>query len=185
MPVGFSNDATITDRLFSSKSLNDISLDGNGVRKTHLIETSCADSIVDITGLPDDVRILTIARFPQTERFFAGDGLGCRGDFTIFDIDNMHIIHLEIKRTNKSVADIRSQLTGSSALVAYFKALARRKLSEQHYLENYDERFVSIGYTAIEKRDSSGRRISGGGRSVDDIRRVYYPGILPYKKLID
>jgi hypothetical protein len=33
MPVGFSNDATITDRLFSPKSLNDICQDGNGVRK--------------------------------------------------------------------------------------------------------------------------------------------------------
>ena len=185
MPAGFSNDATITDRLFSPKSLNDVTYDRNGVYKAHLKEESCADSIVDIVGLPEDVRILTIARFPQTERFFAGNGLGCRGDFTIIDIDNRHIIHLEIKRTNKSVTDIRSQLTGSSALVVYFKALACRKLSEQHYLENYDERFVSIGYTAIEKRDSGGRRISGSGRSADDIRRVYYPGILPYKKLID
>jgi hypothetical protein len=153
--------------------------------KTHLIETSCADSIVDITGLPEDVRILTIARFPQTERFFAGNSLGCRGDFTIFDVANKRIIHLEIKRTNKSVTDIRNQLIGSSALVEYFRSLACRKMSERHYLEDYDERFVSIGYTAIEKRDLSGRKISGSGKSANDIRRVYYPGILPYKKLID
>jgi hypothetical protein len=58
-------------------------------------------------------------------------------------------------------------------------------MSERHYLEDYDERFVSIGYTAIEKRDLSGRKISGSGKSANDIRRVYYPGILPYKKLID
>jgi len=185
MPTSSSNDVMITDRLFSKNSLNVICPGGNGVQRTRLIETSCTDSIVDITGLPDDVRILTIARFPQTERFFAGSGLGCRGDFSIVDIDNRHIVHLEIKRTNKSIADIRSQLMGSSALVSYFKALACRKLSENHYLEGYDERFVSIGYTAMDKRDSSGRRISGSGKSADDIRRIYYPGILPYKKLVD
>ena len=182
MSAGLSNDAAITDRLFSPKSLNNVTYDRNGVRKAHLEEESCIDSIVDIVGLPEDVRILTIARFPQTERFFAGHNLGCRGDFTILDTVRKLIIHLEIKRSK--TAGIKNQLLGSSALIPYFRALAEKKLLEGHYLAAYKERFVSIGYTSLDMRNMSGRKVNGNGKSIDDIRRIFYPGVLQYKSLI-
>ena len=182
MSAGLSNDATITDRLFSPKSLNDVTYDRNGVCNTHLKEESCKDSVVDIVGLPEDVRILTIADFPQTEHFFAGHKLGCRGDFTILDTVGKLIIHLEIKRSKKS--GVKDQLLGSSALIPYFRALAAKKLSEGHYLAAYKERFVSVGYTSLDMRNMSGRRISGNGESIDDIRRIFYPGLLQYRNLI-
>ena len=176
-----SDDAHVTDRLFSPKSLNEIT-NIRGVGRTRLIETSCPDSVVDISGLPNEVRILVIARFPQTERFFAGQKLGCRGDFSIIDVVHRLIVHLEIKRTHKS--GIKEQLLGSSALIPYFRALASKMLFENHYLENYEERFVSVGYSSIDMRNSSGRKLIGTGTSANDVKRINYPGVLQYRNLI-
>ncbi len=181
MAKASSGDERVTDRLFSPKSLNVIT-NIHGIGRTKLVETSCPDSIVDISGIPDGVRILVVARFPQTERFFAGQRLGCRGDFSIIDVKHRLIVHLEIKRAHKS--GIKEQLLGSSALIPYFRALASKMLLENHYLENYEERFVSVGYSSIDMRNSSGRKVTGTGTSADDIKRINYPGVLQYRNLI-
>lgn len=176
-----SNDASITERLFNQQTLNAIDAYGTS-NHTKLIERSCPDSVVDIYGLPDTARIIIIAGFPETCRYFNGDGLACRGDFSIVDPSNKLVVHLEIKRTTKS--GVREQLLGSSALISYFKSLADKKLSEHHYLEGYEERYITIGYTSCDVRNSSGRKISGSGTSPDDIMRISYPGRLNYRTLI-
>lgn len=176
-----SNDVTITDRLFNPQTLNPVDSPG-GVNHSRLQEKSCPDSVVDIVGLPDDARIVIVAGFPETCRYFNGNGLGCRGDFSILIPSRRLIIHLEIKRATKS--GIRDQLMGSSALFGYFRSLAEKKLSEHHYLDGYDERYVTIGYTSCDMRNSSGRKCQGSGASPDDIRRIFYPGRLNFRNLI-
>lgn len=170
-------DISITERLFSSDSLVEISQN-----RATLRENSCPDSVVEIVGIPEDVRILIVSRFPQTERFFGGDGIASRGDFSIIDEARHKLIHMEIKRIKNS-SHIKTQLLGSSALVPYFRALADKQLSEKHYLEGYTESFVAIGYTSLNKRSMGDRRINGSGENIDDIKRIMYPGKLPYRSL--
>ena len=174
-----SDDALVTDRLFNAQTLNEISN-----HHTKLTENSCPDSVVDIGGLPDDARIIIIAGFPETCRYFKGEGIASRGDFSIIVPSMKQIIHLELKRTQKSISSIRIQLLGSAALVGYFKALAEKQLNERHYLDGYSEKFVAIGYTSVDMRSSGSRKCSGSGDSPDDIRRIYYPGKLQFKSLL-
>lgn len=132
-------------------------MDDRNRKKVELTEPNCLDSVVTISGMPENGIVIDLDSFWLPEQIFTGShGQLKRADFVIVanDDEKKVIIYIELKKTKGKKNKIIQQLTGAQCFITYCREIGRAKAfwNQSDFLENYKHRFVSFSHTSIRKQ---------------------------------
>lgn len=116
-----------------------------------------ANTTVKITGLPDDSIVIGAETFETPVYVFKGSkGERKRADFVIVSNDKKGrkwVICIEIqKQGGKTPEHVTNQLKGAICVVKYCQCIGKTFWKENHFLNDYNYRFVSVICTSINKK---------------------------------
>jgi len=112
---------------------------------------------IEIKNVPDEIIAINLdSNFPAPRKIFNNDkGVCKRADFVLFANEGAKnwIVYIEMKGGSPNGKEIREQLQGAQCFVRYCKAIGEIFWKQQSFLQNWEERLVSIKNISISKRD--------------------------------
>lgn len=129
--------------------------DNYGKKIVELVEPAQPDSQVTIYGLPDNAIVIKADKFRAPDAIFEGTQGECkRCDFLIVaDTGSKRVIvFIEMKAEKGPRKEIVQQLKGAKCLIAYCGEIGKEFWNQRHFLDGYEERYVSIGHTRLAKK---------------------------------
>ena len=116
---------------------------------------------LSITGVPHDTVAFKTDRFPPPTSVFNNRRGECkRADYVIVALDEGKgwIVYVEMKRGHGNRAAIERQLRGAKCVVSYCRAIVEQFWRERRFLQDCDERFVSVRDVRTDKQPTRRRR---------------------------
>ncbi len=158
----------------------------NGKFFVVLEEPQQPDCSVRIHNMPalDEVIVIKADAFKAPNTIFTGTKSECkRADFVIVaDTGNKKIILCIEMKINKG-EKIIEQLKGAQCFVAYCREIGRLFWKEQHFLEGYKYRFISICQINIPKKRTRPQELSGFGDSPEQMLKITSPNYIQFNQL--
>jgi hypothetical protein len=113
---------------------------------------------IRLCQLPQDAVVIKMDRFPAPNTFFAcSQGEAKRADYTVVALHQgaCWAVHIELKGGKNSLArEVADQLRGSACLLRYIKGIGQRFWRDDHFLEHFEERYVSVRNLSISRQPS-------------------------------
>ena len=162
------------------------SADHYGRKMVNLIEPQHPDSSVSIFGLPDDAVVIKVDAFRSPDTVFNGSQGECkRADYVIVADAGAKsvIVYIEMKATKGSEREVIQQLTGARCFVAYCREVGKAFWNQPAFLDEYQERFVSVGHTSIPKRKTRISKQPGVHDHPSRMLKIDYPHHLQFDHL--
>lgn len=159
-------------------------------QRVELIESSANTKYsMEIHGMPNpnDCIIIKTDAFPAPKSIFANTKHECkRADFVIIaDTGNKKvIICLEMKAGKGEKEEIVQQLKGAQCFVAYCREIGRSFWDKQHFLDQYEYRFVSIRNISMPKRPTRNTKQLPIHNTPDKMLKVTNPKGLRFHQLV-
>ncbi len=149
--------------------------------------------VLKINNVPNNIIAINVDKnFEAPTKIFKNNKGECkRADFVLVASNDTvaWIIYIEMKRSNSNQDNqiIRQQLKGARCFMAYCKSIGREFWSQPQFLEEYEERFVSIVNIGVNKKPT--RNIMGNSdlhNLPDQMLKISTRGDkLQFKYLID
>ncbi len=137
---------------------------------------------VEIKGLPHDSIVIRAEDFKDPLTIFEGlKGERKRADFVIISNEDTKkwIICIETQaRDSKKAAHVEEQLKGAQCFMSYCKCIGRSFWREEHFLDGYQYRFVSMANINFRKKKT-------GTNPNKKTKRSYAPHIQSKGRLHD
>jgi hypothetical protein len=152
----------------------------------HLEEPQQPDSMVIIKGLPENVLILKVDKFPAPDTVFMGTKGECRrSDYLIIaeDSGRKRLLFIEMKRKKAPECEITEQFKGAVCFVAYCKEIAKQFFDCNDMFSGFEYRFVSFGHTSIPKRKTRFEKTAKTHDRPDKMLKVDWPNNLYFNQL--
>lgn len=163
--------------------------DNYGKNIVTLVEPQCPDSSVTIYGMPHDAIVINVDDYWSLDKMFThAQGQCKRADFIIVADNGVKkvILYIEMKRTKAPEREIIQQLTGAQCFVACCREIgkARAFWNQRTFLDEYEERFVTIGGTSIAKTTTRWTTSTDGIHSrPDKMLKISSPHHLNFNRL--
>lgn len=122
--------------------------------KVTLLEPGC-DSQATIYNVPEDCIVIRLDDNVDVGKMFSGSFGECkRSDFILVaeTQGTLVLVHIEMKKSRGSKADIMKQLRGSRCFTHYLQELGRVFGQHSDFLKDARHRFVSIKHSGPRKR---------------------------------
>ena len=149
-----------------------------------LDEPQAIDSSVRISNMPFDAIVIKIDAFLSPDDIFNGGQGECkRADYVIISIEKNCILYIEIKRTKDSWEQIVKQLMGAQCVLKYCQEIGRIFWKQKDFLEGYEHRFISIGYTSISKRKTRIEKKAPKHDAPENALKISSPNYLQFNHL--
>jgi hypothetical protein len=164
-----------------------VSLKDNYSKKTvELTEPACPTTQVTIYGLPDDIVVIKADKFRSPDTIFAGSNGECkRCDFLVVAVTSKKkvILYIEMKAEKAPREEIVRQLKGARCFVVYCREIAKEFWDYQALLEDYEERYISIGHISIGKKPTRITRDKGKHDRPERFMKIGWPHHLEFGHL--
>ena len=175
------NDIEILKDMLISDAQIPLRQEENGPSSVELTDTQ-ANTTVEIKGLPHDSIVIRAEDFEDPLTIFEGSkGERKRADFVIVSNEEAKkwIICIETQaRDSKKAAHVEEQLKGAQCFMSYCKCIGRSFWREEHFLDGYQYRFVSMANINFRKKKT-------GTNPNKKTKRSYAPHIRSKGKLHD
>jgi len=151
-----------------------------------LEEPQQPDSIVEIKGLPENVIIIKVDKFPAPDTVFNGTNGECRrADYVIIadEAERKRILFIEMKRKKAPECEIVEQFKGAVCFIAYCKEIAKQYFNCTNMFADYEYRFVSFGHTSVAKRKTRYEKTAQMHNKPDKMLKVDWPNNQYFKHL--
>ena len=116
-----------------------------------LDEKKAQESHIFVGGIPDNTVVFNLDdRFSAPDRIFGGKQKECcRSDYVFVtdDTDGKYVICAEVKSGDDDISHIKNQLRGSTAFVAYCKAILCQFWQYKFLLDQYEFHYVAFAHT--------------------------------------
>ncbi len=149
-----------------------------------LYEPQAPDSSATIRNLPADALVIKVDAFRSPDEIFNGGNGECkRADYVIISAEKKCILYIELKRTKDEWTQIVKQLIGAQCFVKYCQEIGKAFWSENDFLSDYKNRFISIGHTSIAKKKTRITRSADIHDTPENAMKVDWPNYLQFYKL--
>ncbi len=150
-----------------------------------LNEPQAQDSSATIRHLPHDALVIKVDAFRSPDTIFNGTNGECkRADYVIISEEKRCILYIEMKRTKDGRNETVKQLQGAHCFVRYCQEVGKSFWKKDDFLDNYNNRFISIGRTSIaitsRERMSNNKELHD---TPDKAMKIDCPRYLQYNKL--
>ncbi|MGB3218857.1 MAG: hypothetical protein WBD79_15770 [Anaerolineae bacterium] len=160
--------------------------DHYGKYQIELTEPQRPSSSVTIYGLPDATIAIRVDAFQSPKTVFRNTRGECkRADFVVFANTSRKrvILYIAMKATKGSEEEIKQQLKGAQCFMAYCREIGRVFWGKRDFLDDYVERFISIGHTSIAKKPTRMPPITGVHDRPDRMMKISSPHYLHFDQL--
>jgi len=148
-------------------------------KKVTLTEPQCPGTSVIIANIPEETVVIKVDAFKSPDSIFKGSHGECkRADYAIITCkdEKQVIIHIEMKRTKDDAKTITQQLSGSKCFLVYCHEIGKSFWNKRGFLQDFQQRFVSIGHISVPKKKTRLERPSGIHDSPDKMLKIDWPG---------
>ena len=176
-------DINVLERLFNNNAKITIE-DHYGKKKVVLKEHQAQDSVVEIQNIPDDAVVIDLDNAFVNSELFAGTCGECkRADYLIISEKKQKVLFIEMKRTGAKLKDIIKQLKGSLCAFEYTQSIAREFFQEREFLNNYEQRFISINHTGMANRKTLIEKVAGKHNKPDAPLKLSWTKTVQYNQI--
>jgi hypothetical protein len=149
-----------------------------------LCEPQAPDSSATIRNLPADAVVIKVDTFRSPDNVFNGEHGECkRADYVIISSEKKCIIYIEMKRTKGEWNQIVKQLLGAQCFIKYCQEVGKRFWNENEFLNDYKNRFISIGHTSIAKKKTRITRNAAQHDTPNRTMKIDWPNNLQFNQL--
>ncbi|MBY0378710.1 MAG: hypothetical protein K2Q33_09145, partial [Gammaproteobacteria bacterium] len=180
------NDINIFTQLIKKDAIVPIQTDKHGKHYIQLHEPQCSDSIAIIRNAPSDAFIIKVDIFRSPEAIFNGSKGECkRADYVIITAEKKRILYIEIKlNSGHNWNETVQQLIGAQCFIQYCKEIVKSFWKENKFLTNYEERFIAISGTHLNKRSTRPKCEPLGNHNIpQNALKVTSPHNLQFRQL--
>ena len=125
--------------------------DGDAYWMVILGESKAPESHICVGGIPNNTIVFNLDdKFSAPDRIFGGTRQECcRSDYVFVtdDARGKYVICVEVKSGDDDVSHIKNQLRGSTAFVAYCKAILWQFWQYKFSLDQYEFHYVAFAHT--------------------------------------
>ena len=154
--------------------------------KVTLAEPQCADSFVEISGIPQNTLVLKVDQFPAPSNLFKGNKGECkRADYAIISDYNgkKRTLFIELKKTKSDKKNIIQQLKGAVCVLKYYQEIGKQFWDEPDFLYDFEFRFISFGHTAIRKRRTRIDKSNASHNIPENMMKIDWPANIRFNHL--
>ncbi len=180
-------DIEILELMIRTEARVPVQKDPNGKTFVELRDAQAPDSRVTVNGIPEDAIVIKTDAFPAPDKVFTGANDECkRSDYLIIaeTSRNTYVVHIEMKRTKDPQHEIISQLKGSACFFRYCQEIGVEFYLQKEFLKSAKERFISFGYTGMNKRQTRVTPQFGIHDRPDKLLKIDAPHYLYFDKLV-
>ena len=147
------SDTEILLQLFKPRAQVEAITNSYGKKEVTLTEAQQPDSRVKINHLHSDAVIINVDKFEGPHHVFNCDtGVCKRADYVIISESARVILYVELKSASHRNSDVVNQLKGAKCFIGYCKEIVRLFWSENNFMDNYKERYVSFVEISASQR---------------------------------